>query len=111
MAKFYGVVGYADSVEVEPGVWEEQITERAYYGDTIRNTRRLQNSGGVNDDVVFSNQISIVADPYAYDHFSSIRYVEFTGAKWKVTDIEVQRPRLILTVGGVYNGKQATTAI
>lgn len=104
MAKFYGVIGYAETVETEPGLWEEQIIERLYYGDLIRNNRRLQNSGGINDDVNFSNEISIIADPYAIQNFSTMRYVEFNGAKWKVSSIEVQYPRLILEIGGVYNG-------
>lgn len=110
MAKFYGMIGYATLVETEPGLWEEEIVEKPYYGDLIRNTRRLQNSGGVNDDVNLSNQVSIIADPYANQNFHSMRYVEFMGAKWKVSDVEVQYPRLILSIGGVYNGQQTRTA-
>lgn len=105
MAKWYGKIGYAtESVENQPGVWYELIVERSYYGDTYRNTRLLQNSDGVNDNINIANQISIVADPYANQNFHMMRYVEFMGAKWKVTNIEVQRPRLILTIGGLYNG-------
>lgn len=108
MAKFYGAVGFADTVEETiPGVWEEKITERNYYGDLVRNVRRLNNSGGVNDDIDVANQISIVADPFAYSNFHSMRYVEFMGARWKISSIDVQHPRLILTIGGLYNGKQA----
>ena len=104
MAKFYGNIGFAETVETEPGVWVEETTVRPYYGDLVRNTRRLENSGGVNDNVNISNDISIIADPYANHNFHSIRYIEFMGAKWKVSNIEVQHPRLILTIGGVYNG-------
>ena len=104
MAKFYGMIGYAETVETEPGIWDERITERSYYGDLIRNTRKLQTSEGVNDDVNLSNEISIVADPFAYQNFHSMRYVEYMGAKWKIINVEVQHPRLILSVGGVYNG-------
>lgn len=104
MAKWHGKVGYAETVETQPGIWEEQITERPYYGDLIRNTRRLQNSGGVNDNVNIGNQISIVADPYANQNFHSMRYAEHLGVKWKVTDVDVQFPRLILSLGGEYNG-------
>ena len=108
MAKWYGKIGYAETVETEPGVWDEEITERAYYGDTYRNTRLLQNnSDGTNDNINIANQISIVADPYAYENFHKIRYAEFMGAFWDVTDINVERPRLIMTLGGLYNGKQA----
>lgn len=107
MAKWYGNIGYATTIETEPGLWEEGITERPYYGDLIRNTRRLQNSGGINDDINLSNEISIVADPYANQNFYAMRYVDFDGAKWKITSVEVQYPRLILSIGGLYNGNTA----
>ena len=103
MPKFYGAVGYAKTVETSPGVSVEQITERNYYGDVIRNTRRLQSADKVNDNINISNEISIVADPYANDHFYAIRYVVFQGAKWKVSNVDVQYPRLILSLGGLYN--------
>jgi hypothetical protein len=105
MAKFYGVIGYAETVETKPGVWKEQITERTYYGDLIRNTRRLQTTDQLNDNINVANEISIVADPFANENFHSMRYVEFMGAKWKITNVEVQYPRLILTIGGVYNAQ------
>lgn len=108
MAKFYGVIGYAVTKETAPGVWTEEIAEQSYYGDLTRNMRRLQDSGDLNDDINVANEISIVSDPYANANFHSMRYVAFMGAKWKISKVEVQYPRLILTLGGVYNGKQAT---
>lgn len=102
MAKFYGKIGYAETEQTSPGVWKEQIVEREYYGDLIRNTRRLQAADKVNDDINISNEISIVADPYAMSNFHSIRYAEFMGAKWKISSVEVSYPRLILTLGGLY---------
>lgn len=105
MAKYFGKIGYSVTQETVPGVWEESVTERSYYGDLIKNTRRYQSADKVNDDLSISNEISILADPYAYENFHSMKYVEFMGAKWKVTNVEVQYPRLILTVGGVYNGE------
>lgn len=104
MAKFYGAIGYAVTAETKPGVWKEQITERKYYGNLTRNTRKLQNGESLNDNISFANEISIVADPYANENFSAMRYVVFMGAKWKVTNVEVQFPRLILSIGGVYHG-------
>lgn len=107
MAKWYGMVGFnKGTVETDPGIYEQQIVERPYFGDSYRNTRMLQNSGGINDNVNISNQISIVADPYAYDNIYAMRYVEFMGANWKVDNVDVQRPRLILTIGGLWNGEQ-----
>ncbi|MCD8119752.1 MAG: hypothetical protein LUE29_09805 [Lachnospiraceae bacterium] len=107
MNKFYGVIGYAITEETSPGVWTEQITERNYYGDLIQNRRRLQNSSSVNDDINISNQISIVADPFAYQNFHQMRYIEFMGAKWKISEVDVKFPRLVLTIGGVYNVQEA----
>ena len=104
MAKFYGRIGFAETVETAPGVWTENIVDYNYFGDIIRNARRLQSSDQLNDDINISNEISSVADPYANQNFHSMRYVEFMGAKWKITNVEVRYPRLILTVGGVYNG-------
>ena len=103
MAKFYGVIGYVKTVEVEPGIWEEQTIEHNYYGDVTRFNARYQPSGGVNDDINLSNTISIVADPFANENSQYMRYVVLMGAKWKITNVEFQRPRLLLTVGGVYN--------
>lgn len=105
MGKFYGSIGYAETVETSPGVWVEQITERKYYGDVNRDSRRLQSANQLNDSINVSSEISIVADPYAYNHFHSMRYVEFMGAKWKVSTVEPKPPRLILTLGGLYNGQ------
>lgn len=104
MAKYSGKIGYVILRETAAGVDTEIAIERPYVGDVIRNTRRLENGEGVNDNVVVNNQFSIVADAYAYENFFAIRYVTWMGARWKVTNVEVQRPRLLLTVGGVYNG-------
>lgn len=102
MSKYYGKVGYAITKETKPGVWKNLVVERMYYGDILRNTSRWQGSSNVNDDLVISNQISILADPFAYHNFHSIKYVEWLGSKWKVSSVEVQYPRLILSIGGVY---------
>lgn len=103
MPKWYGKIGYGVTEETSPGVWTEEIVERQYYGDIIRNLRRLETSDQVNDNVSVSNEISIVSDPYAFENFHSIRWIEFMGAKWKVSSVEVQYPRLVLSLGGVYN--------
>ena len=103
MAKFCGIIGYVRTIETEPGIYEEVVTESEYYGDVIKNTRRLSGTDKVNSDVTISNQFSIIADPFANQNFHAMRYIVFMGAKWKITEVEVQYPRLILTVGGLYN--------
>lgn len=106
MAKFHGKVGYGEPVEDPPGsgVHIDQITEFPYKGDVIRNSRNLGPGEGVNSDISVGNSISIVADAYAVEHFMKIKYVEWAGVLWTVTDVEVQRPRLLLSLGSVYNG-------
>jgi hypothetical protein len=104
MGKFFGEIGYAVTTETSPGVWTPSISTREYFGDVIRNTRRIQSSGSVNDDLNVSVTISVIADPFAYENFHNIRYVVYMGTKWKATDVDVQYPRLNITLGGVYNG-------
>lgn len=101
--KYYGQIGFADTVETVPGVWSNQIFERNYYGDLVRNTRRLSSSDKVNDDINISNEFSILADPYTNENFFKMKYITYMGSKWKITDVRVEFPRLILTVGGLYN--------
>lgn len=102
--RFYGRVGYGITEETAPGVWVAKIVELPYYGDVVRNTRKLENGDKVNDDISVGNSISIVADAYANEHFFAMKYVEWAGVLWKVTDVTVESPRLILRLGGVYDG-------
>lgn len=104
MARFHGVIGYGETVETGVSVFQDVITERAYYGDVVRNSRTLQEAEKVNFDLSVGNSISVVADGYANEHFHAIRYVEWAGSRWIVTEVEVQPPRLLLRLGGVYNG-------
>lgn len=104
MAKIYGVIGYASQVETSPGVWVEKITERTHYAELTRRSYRSESSGNLNDNINISNEVSIIADPYAYQNFHIIRYIVINGVKWKVSSVEIQHPRLIMTIGGEYNG-------
>jgi hypothetical protein len=106
--RFFGVVGYGVEEESVGGVWVKRIHEVSYFGDVIRNTRRLQDNGDkVNLDIAVGNTISIVADAYANDHFFAIKFVEWAGALWTVSEVTVERPRLLLRLGGIYNGPRA----
>jgi hypothetical protein len=109
MAKFYGAIGYAETSETSPGVWTEVITERNYCGDVTKTSKRWQSGENLNDNLVISNEISIIADLFAYENFHTMRYITWMGASWKVIKIDVQRPRLLLTIGGVYNGPKDPT--
>jgi hypothetical protein len=107
--RFFGKVGYGDSIENPSGsgVWIDTITEVEYYGDVIRNTRKLEPGESLNDDITVGNSISIVSDDYAIKHFFKIKYVQWAGVLWTVTTVEVKSPRLILSLGSVYNGPTA----
>lgn len=104
MAKFYGQIGYAIDEEPKPSIHVERIIERNYRGEEVKNTRKLHERGEVNDSITITNQISILSDPFAMNNFHNIRYVTYNGVRWKVENVEVARPRLILSLGGVYNG-------
>lgn len=107
MAKFHGKIGYSVQVETSPGVWVDQPTEREYYGDVIRESKQWTGTSQVNDDLTINNRISIVADDFANANFSAMRYIVWSGVYWKISNIDIQRPRLILSLGGVYNGPKA----
>lgn len=107
MARYFGKVGYGENVDQGNDVWKTVITEREYYGDVTRNYRRSQEGEKVNDDLRTSTQLSILSDTYANDHISAIRYAEWRGVRWKVTSVSEAHPRLILELGGVYNGATA----
>ncbi|MBE6724972.1 MAG: hypothetical protein E7576_07230 [Ruminococcaceae bacterium] len=110
MAKYYGAIGFADTVEKDPvnrpGVFEETVLERNYYGDVLSNNRRYEKGDGLNDNLNVRNEISILADPFAAENFVKMRYLTWLGSKWKITDAKVDFPRIVLTVGGVYNGPE-----
>jgi hypothetical protein len=110
MARFHGRIGYGESVETAPGVWVDEITERSYFGDVMRNARNLREGENLNMDLSVQNSISIVADAYANDHFFAIRYVEWAGVLWTISSVEVQSPRLLLRLGEVYNGPTPAVA-
>lgn len=105
--KFYGPIGYEITSETTPGVWTPSVIERNYYGDVLQNYKKTSPSEGVIDNIDISNKISILSDPFAMQHFHTIKYVKWMGAAWKVSMVDVQYPRLILTIGGVYNGETA----
>ena len=105
MAKFYGVIGFAEHQETEPGVYEPVFIERKYSGDILRSSRRMEPDGEqLNDNINISNQFSILADQYAYNHVYSMKYLVYAGTKWRISDVEISHPRMTLTVGGIYNG-------
>jgi hypothetical protein len=111
MAKFHGKIGFGETAEVTPGVFADTMVEYTFYGDVIQNRRSLRQGDTLNKDFFIGNSISIVANAYAREKFFAIRYVEWAGELWAVTDVEVQLPGLILQLGEVYNGPTAGTSV
>ena len=110
MSKWFGKIGYAIQKESEPGIWEDEIVERDYYGDLLTDNRKRQTNNNVLDEITLSNMVSIIADPFAYNNCSCMAYAEIMGARWKISEVEVKPPRLNLTIGGVYNGNTPRTS-
>lgn len=110
MSKWFGKIGYAIQKESEPGIWEDEIVERDYYGDLLTDNRKRQTNNNVLDEITLSNMVSIIADPFAYNNCSCMAYAEIMGARWKISEVEVKPPRLNLTIGGVYNGDTPRTS-
>jgi hypothetical protein len=112
MARFYGEIGYKDgTVETKPGVYVENIVEYSYYGDVLLNSRNLEDGVSVNDDISVGNSIRIVADAYAREHMFAMRYIKWQGVLWKVLTVTEERPRLLLRLGGKYNGPKASAPV
>lgn len=107
MARYFGKIGFGQDVETTPGVWKTQITEKEYFGDLVRDFRRLQEAEKVNKDLTTSTTVSIVSDSYANENIRAIRYAEWKGVLWVVTNVDEEHPRLILQLGGIYNGPKA----
>lgn len=113
MAKFYGAIGFAQTVEdpADSGNWVEQIIEKKYYGDILRNSVHNENGEYLNRNINISNEVSIVADSFLLNNTHAMRYIEFLGAKWEIRTISIDYPRLILSVGGVYNGTKGPSIV
>ena len=107
MARFYGEIGFLRTVEEDPenrpGIWVERLTKRKYYGDVLSNSRRWDQNGNFNDNLVINNRISIVADGFVRENLGAMKYVRWQGVNWKITNAEIQYPRIILTIGGEYH--------
>ena len=104
MAKFFGLIGFSKLVETSPGVWQPEEEARPYYGDLVREGRRWENAQKINDDFVINNYVSIVADTFAYENYSIMKWVEVYNTKWEIQSAEIEYPRIKLTLGGVWNG-------
>lgn len=100
--KVYGKIGFGKEEETAPGTWENIIEEKEVYGDVISNGRRWGPDTSVNEDLTVTNRISIVASRFIYENLGAMKYLTWNGIKWKIRSAEIQRPRVILTLGDVY---------
>lgn len=112
MAKFHGNIGFAEQYEKTPGYWTERIVEKEYFGEEISLSYNARSgSETTNDELTVNKRISVVANDYAFKNFQFMKYVIYMGVKWKITNVEPQYPRLILSIGGVYNAKSPNPSI
>ena len=106
MAKFYGAIGYALQIESKPGVWSDNIIEKNYRGDVILDQRRWQSADKVNDDLSLDNSISIIADEYAHNNIGNMKYIVWNNVPWEIQSFSINRPRIVIQIGGIYNGER-----
>lgn len=108
MARFSGVVGfYAGSKEVRPSIFEETYEEHTLRGDTLRSGYSQSENQTKYDTLRLTNRVSLIGDTFSFKNYNAIRYVTLNGQSWKVTSVEIERPRLILEIGEVWNNEQA----
>lgn len=104
MTKCAGKIGYALAVEKQPGVWTEDIVEKKYYGEIVKDNRRLTDQGEVNSSININNNISVVANDFVLYNMAFMRYITFMNSKWKINSVDIKPPRIIISLGGLYNG-------
>jgi hypothetical protein len=105
MAKFTGKVGFIEFVESEPGLFRPVVIEKSFSGDLLLDRRGWKASEHTSGDVFVSNRISLLANADLVNNLANIKYVIFMGVKWKVATFEILLPRVILTLGEVYNAE------
>lgn len=104
MARYAGLVGYVTTEETFPGVWSPVERPKVMKGDIIRMSSAVQSGDKINDDISLNHRVSLIGDAYSFGNYYNIKWIELDGRKLKVDSVEIQRPRLILSLGGVYNG-------
>lgn len=105
--RFAGEIGFSESVDRgdDTGVTINKIYRRPYYGDVLKNYRSWkENQFSTIGDITINNQISLVGDPFLFEHLQFMKFVIWMGRPWSVTSVDVEYPRLIISIGGVYNG-------
>jgi hypothetical protein len=103
MPKCSGIIGYALAVETQPGVWTESITEKTYYGDVVKDNRRIVDQSQINDNLNISNNISVVCNSFMFKNMAFMKFITFIGSKWEISSVDIKPPRIIITIGGIYN--------
>ena len=104
--KFYGNIGFAVTEDDGDGVWKETITDKKYAGDILRFARNKESGEHINDGLRINTQISLLLDPWFQDHISQLRYAEYMNTKWIIDSVDIQYPRVNLTLGGIYHGDE-----
>lgn len=105
MARYSGLVGYVTQEETVPGVWSPVENPRTMKGEIIRQSSTNPDHGKINSDISLNHRVSLWGDAYAFDSYYAIKWIQIDGRKWEVTSVEIKRPRIIVTVGGLWNAQ------
>lgn len=109
MNQFRGKIGFSIPVNKGHGIYDNSVVERTYRGDILSQSRKLDAGTNINDNIDMNIRLSILSDDFLNVHLSQITYVHYMGGVWKVKSIEPSRPRIVLALGGVYNGPMAAS--
>lgn len=102
------VLGFSEkNKEVRPGVWKMQPEEVTHRAKLLTYNKDYDSGEEVNDDLKLRNRYEIVMKDKKLD-YQDMRYVIVKGTKWKVSALEFLEVRIIITLGGVYNGGQTS---
>ena len=104
--KCSGKIGYARAEETSPGIYQEIIVEKQYYGDIVRNSTQILDSNTINSSIKLNNSISVLCNNYISDNLGCVRYMTFKKSKWKISSIEIKDNRIIFTLGDLYNEQE-----
>ena len=104
MSKFWGPIGInRGPVQTAPGILEVVIEELEVSGE-MRQLQLRWPQARMQEGLSANHVLSIVTPEDSDIDFTEVVYIVWQSRKWSVTSIQYKRPRVELTLGGLYNG-------